>query len=230
MGEIVRTGAGALTAWEQAAAENAGNYIQGDSIRFRDGRYFIGKEGRAAPEAMRLVVADLRSVWVRWENGRPAEQVEQRPGERLITLKELGFLHENEWEEGLDGSPQDPWQDSRYLGLVDPKTAASYTFITATRGGRSAIAALSDQIARAQRAHLGALPIIELRWVEMPTQYGRKTKPLFEVVDWRRGEGAEPPPPSAPERARGQMTIESGRRAMSSNPIDDDIPFAPEWR
>jgi hypothetical protein len=210
--------------WEQAAAENAGNYIQGDVIRFRDGRYYIGKEGRAAPEGMRLAVVDLRSCWVRWEGGRPAEQVEQSPGSRLITREELRFLNESEWDAGLDGEPRDPWQDSRYLSLIDSKTAASYTFITATWGGRSAIAALSDQIARAQRAHSGALPIVELKWTEMPTQYGRKTKPLFEVVDWRRGPGADsapPAPPAAPGRSRGSTTIESGRKA----PIDDNIPF-----
>jgi hypothetical protein len=219
---MVRTGAGAATMWEQAAAENAGNYIQGDVIRFRDGRYYIGKEARAAPEGMRLAVVDLRSCWVRWEDGRPAEQVEQSPGSRVITREELGFLNESEWDAGLDGEPRDPWQDSRYLALIDPKTAASYTFITATWGGRSAIAALSDQIARAQRAHPGALPIVELGFTEMPTQYGRKTKPAFKVTGWNRGAGPEADsPPSAPGRARGSTTIESGRKA----PIDDDIPF-----
>jgi hypothetical protein len=170
---------------------------------------------------MRLAVVDLRSCWVRWEDGRPAEQVEQSPGSRLITREELGFLNESEWDAGLDGEPRDPWQDSRYLSMIDPKTAASYTFITATWGGRSAIAALSDQIARAQRSHPGALPIVELKCTEMPTQYGRKTKPLFEVVDWRRDPGADSAPPAAPGRSRGSTTIESGRKA----PIDDDIPF-----
>jgi hypothetical protein len=225
MDEIVRTSFGALTTWEQAAEENAGNYIQGDSIKFRDGRFYIGKEGRAAPDGMRLAVTDLRECWVRWENGRPAQHIERSPGTPRIKREELGYPDETEWEVGIDGRPQDPWQDARYLYLVDPKTAAIYTFTTATWGGRSAVAQLGDQIARAQRAHPGALPIVKLKWAEWPTRHARKTKPLFEIVDWRRSEGAETPPPSAPERQRGSVTIESGRRAPARQEIDDEVPF-----
>jgi hypothetical protein len=80
MGEIVRTSNGALTAWEQAAAESVGNYIQGDSIKFRDGRYYIGKDERAAPEAMRLAVTDLRACWVRWETDGQRSKSSSRQG------------------------------------------------------------------------------------------------------------------------------------------------------
>ena len=68
MNEIIKPQDGALTPWEQAAAENTGNYIQGDSIKFRDGRFYIGKDGRPAPDNMRLAVTDLKGDAVQRHN------------------------------------------------------------------------------------------------------------------------------------------------------------------
>ena len=197
------------------AAQSSGGYLQGDAIKFRDGRYYIGKSEKPAPEDFRLAVIDVVSAWVRWEDGKPAEQIEQTP-DKVVTRDMLGHDNEDEWEDGING-PRDPWQDTRYLYLIDPKTAISYTFVTTTIGGKGAIRTLAAQIERVQRVQPGALPFIQLRFADMKTQWGSKAKPFFEVVGWTQGVGA-----SAPIEP-GKMTIESGKKPLE--PIDDDIPF-----
>jgi hypothetical protein len=225
MGELAKS-ATPLSPWEREALGGSARVLQGDTIKFRDGRYYIGKEQRQASDDWKLGVVDLRSFWVRWEDGQPAEHIEQTPNDTR-ERNDLGYLDTSQWEEGLNG-PQDPWQDVRYLYLIDPKTAQTYTFVTQTFGGRSGIAQLASQIARVQAAQPGALPFVNLRWSEMPTRFGKKTKPYFEVVGWTQGVGG-PAQAAEPDPSRGKMSVESGR-ALSSSELDDDIPFAPEWR
>ena len=214
MGELTKSNTSS-SPWEVAAGSSATRPLQGDVIKFRDGRFYIGKEQRQAADDWRLGVVDLRSYWVRWEGGRPAEHREQTLSD-CPERNELGYLDESKWENGMNG-PQDPWQDVRYLYLIDPKTALTYTFTTQTFGGRRAVAQLASQVARVQQAQPGALPFIHLRWVEMPTQWGKKTKPFFEIVGWTQGVGAQ-----AMNEAGASKTIESGRNLPD---LDEEIPF-----
>jgi len=206
-----------------AAQDASATMIQGEPIKFRDGRYYIGKGEREASQDLRLGVIDVRFCWVRWENNRPVEQIEQT-SEDLISRDTLGHLDEAQWEHGMNG-PRDPWQDMRYLYLIDPKTAFTYTFVTQTIGGKNAVGRLAAQIARVQRSQPGALPYILLRFADMTTQYGKKTKPHFEVVGWTQGIVSEAQRESADPTPKPKMTITSGRNAPRVEDLDDDIPF-----
>jgi hypothetical protein len=76
------------TTWEQAAS-NSGGYLQGELLRFRDGRYFK-KDDSAVPDGMQLVATDLKVVWTRWQDGKPIDQREEFPG-RPIYRDEFGY-------------------------------------------------------------------------------------------------------------------------------------------
>jgi hypothetical protein len=146
----------------------------------------------------------------------------RQPGRRLPDREELGYLDENEWEEGPDGEPKDPWQNTRLVYLVDPQTAEAFTFSTSSWGGRGAVTDLGDQIARMRTAHRDAVPIVELRSAEMPTKFGRKSKPVFKVVAWRMADTAATVPA---ERQITAQKAEENVKAAIRRDMDDEVPF-----
>lgn len=203
--------------WNDAAKESGGRTIRGRILRFADWRWTCGKEQAPVPPGTRLIALETVAAWVRWENNRPVEQRVRPPGGRLQDREELGFDDERLWEFGPGGTPTDPWRDTRYVYLVSPSDAAAFTFSTSSFGGRRAVADLGDQIARMRTVHADATPLVELSAAEMPTQYGRKSKPVFKIVAWRTAAGAEP--------VERQLTIEDAQQAVRDQEMDDEIPF-----
>ena len=133
-------------------------------------------------------VLDAKAVWVRWgADKKPAKQRVTQPGEHHPERHELPDNDEDEWPLGLDGDPEDPWKDNRYVSLINTVTAAELTFVTDTYGGRSAVSDLKKQISTMRRAHPGAIPIVKLSNTLMPTRFGQKQRPELKVVGWRGG-------------------------------------------
>jgi hypothetical protein len=205
--------------WDDAAAEAGERMIRGKILKFADWRWTLGKEGALVEAGTRLVALATVAMWVRWKDGKPVEYRVRQPGQRLPERDELGLDNENEWELGRDGKPQDPWQNTRLVFLTDPDTAEAFTFSTSSFGGRGAVADLGDQIARIRTVHPDAVPIVELRAVEMPTKHGRKSKPVFKIVGWK----------SADEEARApverQITAKEAEKEVAHHEMDDEIPF-----
>ena len=117
------------------------------------------------------------------------QQIVRRAGGRLPDRDELGFDDKSLWEFGPGNEPTDPWRDTRYVYLVSPSDAASFTFSTSSFGGRRAVSDLGDQISRMRTVYPDATPLVELQAAEMPTQYGHKSKPVFKIVAWRTAAG-----------------------------------------
>jgi hypothetical protein len=158
-------------------------------------------------------------MWVRWEDGKPAEYRCREANKRLPDRDELGYDDQSEWEEGPSGEPQDPWRNTRLVYLVDPQTAEAYTFSTSSWGGRSAVADLGDAITRMRSVHADALPIVELRAVEMPTRFGRKSKPQFKIVGWRTAGGTT----TLPSECR--IPPSAAEQEVREAEMGDEIPW-----
>jgi hypothetical protein len=62
------------------------------------------------------------------------------------------------------------------------------------------------------RSNPNLVPLVELSAEVMPTKYGKKSKPLFRIVEWG---GGSAPPEEAPQ-------LED---AVGVHPMDDSIPF-----
>jgi hypothetical protein len=208
--------------WRDAANEAAERTIRGTLLKFADWRWTAGKANEPVELGTKLVALATTAMWVRWEDGKPVEHRMREPGRRLPDRDELGYTDESEWEEGPDGEPQDPWCNTRLVYLVDPQTAEAFTFSTSTRGGRNAVNDLGDQITRMRSVHLDAVPIVELRAAEMPTKYGRKSKPVFKVVGWRTASGEQAAPV---ERQLTPRQVQQAKREADEREMDDEIPF-----
>jgi hypothetical protein len=93
----------------------------------------------------------------------------------------------------------------------------AYTFSTSSWGGRGAVTDLGDQITRMRTVHADAVPIVELRAAEMPTKYGRKSKPVFKVCGWKTADK-----PAPVER---QISAAKAKREIDESEMDDEVPF-----
>jgi hypothetical protein len=75
--------------------------------------------------------------------------------------------------------------------------------------------------------HPGAVPVVELLAAPMMTKFGKKSKPLFKVVDWRNGgaTGATIPvrPRIEPPKIASPKTVHPAFDAEIPA-FDDDIP------
>jgi hypothetical protein len=111
-----------------AAAESTERVIKGPLLKFANGNWSRGKEGTNIEEGTKLVALDTAAAWVKWSDGRPVEYRLRQLGHRLPERKDLGDLDERNWEMGLDGKPKDPWQNTRFVYLIDPVSAEAFTF------------------------------------------------------------------------------------------------------
>jgi hypothetical protein len=73
------------------------------------------------------------------------------------------------------------------MHMINTQTAAEFTFVTDTYGGRRAVSDLKQQVVNARRVRPGAVPIVKLAVATMPTKFGIKPRPALKVVDWRGG-------------------------------------------
>jgi hypothetical protein len=206
--------------WNDAAAEAAERTIRGTLLKFADWKWYAGKEATEVEIGTKLVALATAAGWVRWEDNKPAEHRMRSSGHRLPDREELGYDNQDDWEAGPSGEPKDPWQNTRWVYLVDPQTAEAFTFTTSSWGGRGAVIDLGDQITRMRTVHPDAVPIVELRAAEMPTKFGRKSKPVFKVVGWRTASGGSEPAP-----VERQITAKQAKAEVDEREMNDEIPW-----
>jgi hypothetical protein len=179
--------------------------IQGEIIRFADGKWST-KEGVAmSPDLTLLAVGTTRALQ-RWEARMPVETIIERPGERLPDLAQLNeAIPEEQWEAGLDGKPHPPWVLQSVVYLLNPVDAASFTYLNSTAGARIAVERLAEKVGR-MRMLRGSrvLPVVTLDSKPMKTKFGTKARPEFTVIDWRDFGGASQSLPSPGQKALGK--------------------------
>ena len=70
--------------------------------------------------------------------------------------------------------------------------------------------------------HADAVPIVELRAVEMPTRFGKKSKPVFKIVAWRTANFNAGTAPAPVERV---VEAQAAKTQALEDELDDDIQF-----
>jgi hypothetical protein len=162
----------------------------GDMIRFtKHGEYKAGQDQVVVEEGTRMVcyMPSMKRGWVKWGEGMPQAHIMGLVAEgfRPPPREELGDLDENEWEE-LDGRPIDPWQKTNHLVMCD-LDGQLYTFITASKGGLSAVGQLSEAYALRRRMKPEEIPVIELLSRSYNHKdYGETFAPVLKIVGWTK--------------------------------------------
>jgi hypothetical protein len=185
-----------IDGWADAAADLSESTLRGTLLKFSDWCWFKGKDSTKVPEGTKLIVLQTAHAWVKWKDKRPVEYRIRTPNTKLPDRAELGDLDETQWELSPDGkSRKDPWQNTRFVYLIDPITNEAFTFTTSSWGGRNAVIDLADQIVRTRRVRAGVVPLVELCAASHITKFGRKSKPHFKVIEWRGGTPEDDPQP-----------------------------------
>jgi hypothetical protein len=184
-------------------------------VKFNSGGYIADKTENLPPRTT-VVVLDIVTAWVKWQNGKPIEHRITYPGQVQPDRDDLGDRDEALWELGLNGELTDCWKDTRYVRLVDPQSGADFTFVTDTFGGRMAVGELKSQVSNVRYAHPVALPIVQLGTTQMKTDYGPKPRPQFKVVGCRNKDDTTSVAPAT------RPAITDQREPTS---YDDEIPI-----
>jgi hypothetical protein len=206
--------------WGDAAVEASERTIKGTLLKFADWHWSAGREATPVEDGTQLVALATSAAWVKWEKGKPVRYIVRESGRRLPERDELGDTDVNKWEAGPDGDPKDPWQNTRFVYLVCPKSAEAFTFSTSSWGGRGAVSDLGDQISRMRSVHQNAVPLVELRAGPMPTKHGRKSKPIFKVIGWKSADGGDEQAP-----VERQISAKQADEEIYHHEMDDEIPF-----
>jgi hypothetical protein len=158
--------------------------------KFDGGAYFAGKETTFVEPGRRFIVLDRTEGWQFLKKDCPAEWVMRGPGQQKPDQPECD---ESTWPMGLDGKPSCPWKYTLFVYLIDADTGESVTFSTNSSGGRIAVSDLTAQIKSMRVMKPGAMPVVELQSVQMPTKFGKKPRPFFKIVSWRNRAVADEP-------------------------------------
>jgi hypothetical protein len=189
--------------------------IRGLNAKFdNDGAYKVGREKTKLEEDRTYVVLDKAEGWQFLKKDCQPEWRMRTPGE---PKPEMPHCPEDSWPLGLDGKPSNPWKWYRFLYLIDSASGESMTFSSNTVGGRIAISELTDQIRQMRFMSPGALPLVQLKSVMMPTDWGKRPRPHFRIVGWKSRDIQ----PRIEDHADG----DPGPMAAPDHPMDDEIEY-----
>jgi hypothetical protein len=194
--ELARTASnlpaqGDIDPFQKLADETASRaHIVGNLLRFsKHGEWKAGQEQDEVPEGTRLLayLPGLKLGWVKWEENAPTKHLLGLVSEGAFPCprEELGDLDESEWRD-LNGQKIDPWQKTFYLVLLD-ENGEFYTYVTASKGGASAIGVVADRYAKRHRMKPDEIPIVELHSRSYDhKQYGETFAPDLRITGWSK--------------------------------------------
>jgi hypothetical protein len=105
------------------------------------------------------------------------------PGFILTPRDDLGDLDMTEWPPGLDGQPRDPWILQVMFPLQNTETLETFTFLTSSKTGRSAVGTLLKAHKRKRLTHPNETPVVLLKVSSYQSKdRGKVAIPAFVVV------------------------------------------------
>jgi len=121
--------------WEDTASELDSQFIRGTLLKFADWRWTKGKDGDELEKGTQLVALGTTAAWVKWHDNKPVQYLKREPGTKLPERDEMSDRDQSLWQLGPDGKPRDPWQNTRFVYLLDPVSCEMLTFSTSSIWG-----------------------------------------------------------------------------------------------
>jgi hypothetical protein len=200
----------------QAAAEADRRVIEGEILKFVDGVWTVSKQ--PVPAGTQFIPVRLQMAWVKWRGQKPVDYVWPQINGYLPARETLGDDDEDDWPAGLNGNPEDPWRNTRFIYMVNTRTAETVTFTNHTVGIRRCYEALGKAVTNMRAAHPSALPIVELASMPMKIQSGNKLRRTWKLLAGSRQDTStsrpnkyRPPSPAA-IRWTTKFRFEQGQR------------------
>jgi len=170
--------------------QTSGRVIVGEKIAFTNEATWVNSSGEELPRALELIAGNVLRVTTYWKDGRPIEEKTKilPPGQKFPDVEKLNAeVPQSEWGEGPDGRPRGPWQNQHVVRLLDLGTMSKYSWPSpvTTIGSAICVSEVVDQVQwmrryRGQRVY----PVLTLSDTFMPTRYGGRQRPHFEIKRW----------------------------------------------
>jgi len=210
--------------------EGNGSLIENPpKVKFgNDAKWTRGDE--VIPSSRIFHVINILRVVQHWLNELPTNKSRVlEPGEKWPDIEELNAgAPPEEWRDHF-GKRIGPWQKTYIAYLFDEKTMEVFTYPTTTAGGFRAIHELCKATERARRVRRQEIyPLVTLVDAHMPTQFGNRQRPHFNIVDYQPlGPGQDPP--AQLEHAEQKDRRERGPNKRADKPakpeVDDETPW-----
>jgi hypothetical protein len=202
--------------FDDYADETGDSIIKGAKLKFTlDYKWVVG-DVEISPKR-ELLAVEILKIEQKWLPGQapPAETRILAANEEFRDIRALNEkAPREEWQERF-GEPRGPWQVAQVVYLLDPTTMEIFTYVAPTPmfkgdksgnyGGTRAIRDLRESTKLARRVQGASVyPVVTLGDTFMPTEYGGRQRPCFNIKGYRTiGEAPrelEPPPkPPAPK-------------------------------
>ena len=181
---------------EGADRPQGGSVIHGTLIKFTSEAEWVTGNGDEMSRERELIVVDMVRIVQKWVDQMPQETIIVPPGEKFPDINAMNeAAPQSEWREDLNGNKVGPYQKQIVVYLLDALSLDKLTFPRSTTGGGIACRDLSDKVAwmlKNRGPRVSA--VITLSDTFMPTKYGGRKRPHFEVVRWigfDTGEGGD---------------------------------------
>jgi hypothetical protein len=200
----------------------------GTKIKFsKVSQWEIG--GEVIDPKTRLILHDVARIVTRWgADKKPVgPPIVAEPGKPWPDYEGWNdALPNTEWIQGFNGL-EGPWQPSQVVYFVDPKTMHEFHWVDyLTDGGSRGIGEVVGSIKKMRKFRPGAAPVVELSTAFMPTRYGGRQRPYFDIKGWVTMPGEDPQPAALPApTAPDSVTIDAVKPVTIDEEMNDKIPF-----
>jgi len=180
---------------------NAHGGAAGEFVRFsKEAKFTVVSDGTELPEGTTLncIFDQTQHGWIKFNGiGQPPTRHMGGMFDGYVPppRSELGDDDITQWEPGLDGKPQDPWQAQVLLPLQDDETGKLYVFQTSSKTGLRAVATLISTCKQMAKREPDIWPVIELKvssFEHRDSRIGQVKKPDFKIVGKVPRNGAVP--------------------------------------
>jgi hypothetical protein len=143
--------------------------IVGRMVKFtKDGKFVTTDDNAEISEETDFIaLADQTLVgWIKFNGQGEAPTREMGllyDGYEMPPRDSLGDIDQSQWEIGLNGQPQDPWQHHVYLVLQSVETSELFTYVTSSITGRRAVGNLLRHYDRMVKQHPHVYPFVRLK-------------------------------------------------------------------
>jgi hypothetical protein len=190
--------------------QQRGSLLQGtNKLKFTNEATWLDTNGDEVPPDRRLIAVDNVRTALKWgKDNKPVEIIVLGPYQKFPNIAEWNeAIPRSEWIDGLNGL-RGPWQAQHVLFAIDLETMDRFSFPTSTIGGIRAVSELVHRI-KWMRKFRGqhVYPIITLSDTFMPTKYGGRQRPFFDVKEWIRLGGDQSTLPPTANAALEKLSI-----------------------
>lgn len=162
---------------------------EGRWCKFKAGKFVTNDDGKEmdTDADYECLFRETRVSWKKFIEGQSPEIHGGLlyEGYVLPPRSTLGDTDEDDWDVGLSGKAEDPWQHFMEIVLVNRTTKEVFLFATSSMTGRKAVSALLKTCNRASVVNSNYVPIVKLRtgsFRHKDPRIGMVTTPSFAVV------------------------------------------------